>query len=90
MKKKYDFTGETIQYEGITLRRIVALRSFGDVKKGDIGGWIQKESNLSHRGRCWVYDNARVYGYGDVSGWAQVRDNAQVLGDGMVMGKTVS
>ena len=92
MNKKYKFTGETIQHEGITLHRIQALRSFGDVKEGDIGGWIQKESNLSHEGACWVYGHAQVYGsarvYGDaqVYGYAQVCGNAQVYGSAQVYG----
>jgi len=50
MNKKYKSTGETIQHDGVTLHRIQALRSFGDVKEGDIGGWIEKESNLWHDG----------------------------------------
>lgn len=38
MEKKYDFTDEMKVFGGITLRRIVALRDFGDVKAGDKGG----------------------------------------------------
>lgn len=35
------------------LRRIRALKSFGSVKSGDLGGYVQSEDNLSHSGRCW-------------------------------------
>ena len=52
-QKKYKFTKETVNHWGITLRRIVATRDFGDVKKGDVGGFIQAEGNLSHEGTCW-------------------------------------
>lgn len=56
--KKYEFTGETKIRCGITLHRIRALKDFGVVCAGDIGGWIEKESNLSHEGNCWVYGEA--------------------------------
>ena len=46
MNKKYEFTGETMDCFGYTLRRIKAIENFGDVKKGDIGGWIETEKNL--------------------------------------------
>ena len=46
--KKFEFTDETKQNEGgITLHRIRAIRDFGDVKAGDLGGWIEREGNLS-------------------------------------------
>lgn len=56
--KKY----EMLEREVNGLCRIKALRDFGNVKKGDIGGYIEKEANLSHDGDCWVYDNAQVCG----------------------------
>ena len=60
--KKYEFTKETQEFFGHTLHRIVATRNFGDVKAGDLGGWIETEDNLSHDRFCWVYDNAWVFG----------------------------
>ena len=62
MMKKYEFTGETKMWLGRELHRIRAVRDFGDVKCGTLGGWIEKEDNLSHNGSCFVYGNARVYG----------------------------
>lgn len=47
---------------GRTLYRIKALRDFGDVEKGDLGGYIGSENNLSHCGNAWVYGNAEVRG----------------------------
>ncbi|MDD9334284.1 MAG: hypothetical protein PV354_11755, partial [Bartonella sp.] len=61
ISKKYEFTNETKQVGDVTLYRIRALRDFGDVKAGDLGGFIEKEDNLSHDGNCWVYDKARVF-----------------------------
>lgn len=60
--KKYEFTGETKEFLGHTLHRIRAVIDFGDVKAGDLGGWIEKEENLSHEGNAWVCGNAEVWG----------------------------
>ncbi|MEE3451047.1 MAG: hypothetical protein VZR27_10235 [Acutalibacteraceae bacterium] len=66
--KKYELTDETKIYFDRTLHRIKALRDIGeDVKTGDLGGWIEKESNLSHDGDAWVYGNAQVYGNAKVT-----------------------
>ena len=92
--KKYEFTGETKQINTIsrtvTLHRIKASVAFGNIKSGDIGGWIEGEENLSHDGNAWVYGDAWVYGnarvYGDawVFGDAWVYGNARVYGDAWV------
>ena len=58
--------------------RIVALKSFGDVKEGDVGGFVASEANLSQEGNCWVYDNAKVSENAVVSGNAKVYGNARV------------
>ena len=39
-EKKYELTDETVKGYGHTLHRIKALKDFGDVKKGDLGGFI--------------------------------------------------
>ena len=63
--KKYEFTGETKQINiinrTVTLHRIKASVTFGDIKSGDIGGWIEKKENLSHDGDAQVSGDARVY-----------------------------
>lgn len=61
-----------------TLYRIEALQNFSDVKKGELGGYIEEEYNLSQNGDCWIYGNARVYGDALVSGNAQVYGDAHV------------
>ena len=58
MRKKIDITDEKKMValsDGTerTVYRIKALRDFGDVKTGQLGGWIEKESNLSHDGNCF-------------------------------------
>lgn len=61
--KKFELTSEFITNTfGTKLFRIKALGSFGNVSEGDIGGYIEKEENLSHCGDAWVYGDAQVYG----------------------------
>ena len=60
--KKFELTGETKLWFGRTLHRIRALVAFGDVDVGELGGWIENESNLDQSGNAWVYGNARVSG----------------------------
>lgn len=92
MEKKYQLTDETIEVGFRKLHRIIAVRDFGDVKKGALGGFIESESNLSHDGNAWVYCSARVYGkawvYGEaeVYGEAWVSGNAEVYGNARVSG----
>ena len=81
--KKYEFTGETKTLSnGIILHRIKALVKIEfdavTINFGDLGGWIEKEENLSQDGNAWVYDDAQVYGN------ARVYDNAQVYGNAWV------
>ena len=54
MQKKYEFTGETKQVNGVTVKRIKAVKDFGSTKAGELGGFIESEDNLSHRGNCWI------------------------------------
>ena len=66
--KKFELTAESkINWFGRTLFRIKACIDFtttsGDeVHKGDLGGFVEKESNLSHSGKAWVWGNAEVCG----------------------------
>ena len=94
MNKKYELTAETIEIDGRILHRIRALRDFSDVKAGDIGGFIQKESNLSHEDNCWIYDDAiicddaEVYNYAVVGNHAIVYENAVICNYAIVSGYT--
>ena len=84
---KYKLTYETMTTEsGVLLHRIECVESFGNIKEGDRGGWIEKEENLSQCGNCWVHGNAQVYGNARVSGNAWVYYNARVYGNALVYG----
>lgn len=76
-----------------TVYRIRALRDFGDVQAGDLGGYIESDFNLSHSGNCWVYDTAAVCNdavvedYATVHGEAEIEQAAVISGNARVFGK---
>ena len=80
--KKFELTSETkINIFGKKLFRIKALVSFGVVKTGETGGWVEKEENVNQSGDAWVFGNAEVFGNARVSGNARVFGNAEVSGN---------
>lgn len=83
---KYRLTEETLEVRGHILHRIVALKDFSNVKKGDLGGFIEKEINLSQEGNCWIYDEAAVYNSAEVRDDAIVRNYADISDAAMVFG----
>ena len=101
-EKKYELVKDIkIVFDGHALYRIRALRDFNDVKKGDLGGYIEKEDNLSQDDNCWVYDdamvirdaricdNARIYDRVIVNGLARVFGDAIVSDDAKVFDNAV-
>ena len=89
MGKKYELTEETKEFYGRTLHRIKALKNFGDVEVGDLGGYIESESNLIQEGCAWVYGDAMVFDNAKVRGNAMVFDNAMVRGNAKVCGNAM-
>ena len=83
MNKKYEFTEETKVVRGCILHRIKRLKDVA------IGGWIEKDSNLSHEGKAWVSGDAEVSGGAWVSGDAEVSGDARVSGGAWVSGKAM-
>ena len=70
--EKFKLTSEFVtNVFGTKLFRTKALIAFGDIKEGDLGGYIEKEENLSNAGdarvsgNAWVCGNAWVYGNAD-------------------------
>jgi hypothetical protein len=60
-----------------SLRRIQSLKDFSDVRKGDLGGYIDASSYLSHFGESWIYDDAIV------------RNSSAIIDDAIVTGKSI-
>ena len=65
----------TVQVGGESV--VVAVR-------GELGGWVEEEDNLSADGSAWVRDDARVFDGARVEGDAQVSGNAEVSGGAVV------
>ena len=84
--RKYEMTANTKMYFGRKLYQIRALVNFEDIKAGDLGGYIEKEENLSHNGYAWVFNNAYVFGNALVYGNARVFDNVLIYGNAEVYG----
>ena len=72
--KKFELTTNTKIHFGKKLFQIKALINFGNVKAGELGGYVEKEENISHEGNAWVCGDAKVY------------DNAEVCGSAWVCG----
>ena len=75
-KSKYTFVDGDIKTlkNGTVVKRIQALKHFSssDIKKGDLGGYIESEENLSQDNNCWVYKTSIVYGK------TKIIDNANI------------
>ena len=99
MSKKYELTDEFKEIEDNNgnskkLYRIRALRDIGYIKKGNTGGFIESEDNLSHEGSCWVssdavvMDNASVRDDAKVIGRSVIKENAEIFGRALVSNET--
>lgn len=94
-EKKYELTDEVKKFStGKVLHRIRAVKQFTIcegvvVKKGEYGGWVESEDNLSQDGSAWVYDNAMVYGTSRVYGSAVILGSARVFGSACVFGEAM-
>ena len=87
--EKYCLTDNTIYITGNRLYQIKALKDFGKVKKGDLGGYIASEDNLSQTGNCWVFQNAMVSGNAKVLENAEIRGNVSMYDNSMVSGNSI-
>ena len=69
-----------------TLFRIQATmdNALHHVRDGDLGGWLENESNLATLCEAWVADEAKVWGRARVGGKALVCDQAEVSGNALV------
>ena len=75
---RYEFTGKYITFENNgethTVYRIRAKKDIIDkngriiARKGDLGGFIEKEENLDYHSNAWVSGNIWVSGDADVTG----------------------
>ena len=76
--KKFELTTDFKMFNEKKLFRIKALIDFGDVKAGELGGYVEKKNNLSQDGNAWIWGDANVCGNAKVYGDAKVWGNANV------------
>jgi len=82
MEKKFELTDNYVLNEyGVKLYQIKCTNTFEYAKEGELGGYIEKEENLSQEGNAWVYGTARVYGTAQVYGDAWVYGDACLKSD---------
>ena len=87
--KKYELIEESkATFVGIDIYRIRALRDFGNVKAGDIGGWVCSEDNLSQEGNCWIYDEAKCLDNARILDNAKMYDNAEMYDNSVMYDNT--
>ncbi|MFI3231121.1 MAG: hypothetical protein R3Y29_06200 [bacterium] len=78
------------------LYRIRAIKSFNDVKAGDLGGYVSGEDNLSQEGNCWIYDDSMVLDYAFIDQNALIfrnsiiRDNARISSNTNIVNSHIS
>ncbi len=95
MDKKY----ELIETDCDGFYRIKALKDFelvtGEiVKKGDLGGRVHGEHNLSQEGNCWIeyyaraYDNSMVKGNAVLKDYSGAYENSTVSGNAVMKGNS--
>jgi len=98
MVKKYEITSDCKTVDNVKVCRVKALKDFNankfvNIKKGDLGGYVEKESNLSQEGGAWVFvdavvkDNAMVSDDAWIDFDAVVSGNARVEGTALVGGE---
>lgn len=88
--KKYELVPETVtKLYGKSMYRIRALKDFSDVKKGQYGGYIESEENLSQLDNCWIYDDSIVGLGARVIDNAVVKDASKVIGGSEVSGDAI-
>jgi len=77
---------QSIELASGTAYRIKALKSFGKVEKGEVGGYVESEENLSQEGDCWIGDKGIVCGKAKVYDNAQIHDHAIIMDNAKVYG----
>lgn len=89
--KKFTLTNEfkVVAFGSAVVYRIKALKTFGNVQEGDLGGWVEKEENLSQKGECWIADEAVVIGNAKVMDDTIVKCHALVREEAVISDQAV-
>lgn len=85
--RHYELTDEIIWFDGHMLRRIRCTKSFHNIRKGILGGFVEGYENLCDE--AWVDDEAKVYDGALIDGQAFVANNACVSHHACISDKAV-
>ena len=88
MGKKFEITDRTevfVRPDGREVK-VYRIRRLYD---GELGGYVEKDDNLSQQGLCWIHDKAVAIGDAWVAEDAQLRDMAAVMDQAQVSGQSV-
>lgn len=82
----YELTNDTITHNGKTLYRIRATQDLPqhNVKKGDLGGYVESQNNLF--GAAWLFDNAKAYGEAKIFGSSHLHDETEACDNARIFG----
>lgn len=80
--------GETVVLHRIMAARDITLANGSMVAAGTLGGWIEKESNLSHHANCWVADEAKVFANAKIIDSARASGHAQAFHQAKLAGRS--
>lgn len=93
MNTKYEIVGNDYirDNDGTKLYRIRALRDIytpsGVVKRGELGGYVASEANLTKYSDAWIFDNSIVRDNAVVRGHAVLRHSSVVCDNALISGK---
>lgn len=90
ISKKYRLDKkDSITHNGHTLYRIVALRTFRGVSRGEKGGYVESEKNLDHDGNSWIFNDAKAYGDAIVCNHARLFNNSEAFDNAFLGGHAI-
>lgn len=87
--RKYELTDEKIIFDGKELFRIKSLRSFSDVKEGDLGGFVYSVNTISSIDDSWVYGDSYVGANVYLSNDSKVYNSKIYNGNGYAIVKSI-
>lgn len=84
---KYEMIeNDSITYKGRKLYRIKALKDLYNVRKGQLGGYIESEGNLSIYDDCWVFEDAKAYDCASITDKVRLIDKSEAYNNAELSG----
>lgn len=78
-----DHCGQTFSY------RVKATKDFLGIHKGDLGGYVHSEDNLSQEDNCWVDETSYLADNCEVTDNAQILNGSLIAGDAHISGEAM-